>query len=82
VAILQRVGYDPAALVRIMRTMKTKLKPGGKDFAKTHPDPAERITYIEATIKAKPAGASTIAAAGPTAVSKRQERYKAALGKI
>ncbi|MBE3064631.1 MAG: hypothetical protein IMZ69_06400, partial [Spirochaetes bacterium] len=80
--ILQRVGYEPRALVRVLQIMKTKLKPGGKDFAKTHPDPAERITYIEAAIKARPAGASAAAAAAPTAASKRQARYKAALAKI
>ena len=82
VAIMQRVGYDPAALVRILRTMKTRLKPGGKDFAKTHPDPAERVAYIEQAIKGQPVGPSAAAAAAPTAVSKRQARYKAALGKI
>jgi predicted Zn-dependent protease len=82
VAILQRVGYDPRALVRLLQIMKTRLKPGGKDFAKTHPDPAERIKYIEEAIKGLPAGASAAAAAAPTAVSKRQARYKAALAKI
>jgi predicted Zn-dependent protease len=82
VAILQRVGYDPRALVRMLQVMKTRLKPGGKDFAKTHPDPAERITYIEAAIKGLEAGAGASAAAAPSAASKRQARYKAALGKI
>ena len=51
VRILAAVGYDPQALVRVLSVMKTKLKPGGKDFAKTHPDPAVRIEYISAAIK-------------------------------
>ena len=39
IRILHDVGYDPQALVRVLTVMKTKLKPDGKDFAKTHPDP-------------------------------------------
>jgi len=82
VAILQRVGYDPRALVRMLQVMKTRLKPGGKDFAKTHPDPAERVKYVEEAIKGLPAAQSATAAAAPGAVAKRQARYKAGLGKI
>ncbi len=47
VVILRRAGYDPMALVRVLETMKTKLKPGGLDFAKTHPDPDERIGDVK-----------------------------------
>lgn len=82
VAILQRVGYDPRALVRMLQAMKTKLKPGGKDFAKTHPDPAKRVSYVEEAIKALGPGPSAEAAAAPGVVAKRQARYKAALGKV
>lgn len=46
VTILQRVGYDPNALIDMLREMKTRLKPGGRDFAKTHPDPDDRIAQI------------------------------------
>jgi predicted Zn-dependent protease len=46
IAILKRVGYNPHALVDMLKTMKTQLKPGGTDFAKTHPDPEERIRDI------------------------------------
>jgi beta-barrel assembly-enhancing protease len=46
ITILKRVGYNPYALVDMLKTMKTQLKPGGMDFAKTHPDPEERIRDI------------------------------------
>lgn len=43
VKIIGALGYDPEALIRVLKTMKTRLKPGGLDFAKTHPDPDDRI---------------------------------------
>lgn len=73
VQILQRVGYDANALVRMLETMQTRLKPGGLDFAKTHPEPKVRITEIRKVLPAAPA------AAVPPA---RQARYKAALGSL
>ena len=82
VAILHTVGYDPRALVRMLQVMKTKLKPDAKDFAKTHPDPAQRIAYLEEAIKGLEKSPAAAAAAAPAAVTKRQARYKAALGKI
>ncbi len=77
-SILQKVGYDPAALVRVLTAMKGRLKPGGKDFAKTHPDPEERIAYLTEAIQAGPAAAP----AAPASLKARQERYRAALGRI
>ncbi len=44
---LGALGYDPEALIRVLKTMKTRLKPGGLDFAKTHPDPDDRIGDVE-----------------------------------
>lgn len=82
VAILHRMGYDPMALVRMLQVMKTQLKPGGLDFAKTHPDPSVRIEYVKEAIKALTPLASAAKASKPAAVSKRQARYKAALAKI
>lgn len=73
VQILQRVGYDANALVRMLETMQTRLKPGGLDFAKTHPDPQVRIAEIRKVLPAAPA-----AAVQPV----RQARYKAALGSL
>jgi len=73
VEILKRSGYDPNALVRMLVVMKSRLKPGGPDFAKTHPDPEDRIAEIRKVLPEAP----TLAA--PPA---RQSRYQAALGKI
>jgi predicted Zn-dependent protease len=73
VQILKRTGYDPNALVRMLEVMKTRLKPGGPDFAKTHPDPQVRIAEIRKKLPEAPA----------TPVQpQRQARYQAALGKL
>jgi predicted Zn-dependent protease len=74
VAILRRVGYDPAALVRMLKIMDKRLKPGSPDFAKTHPDPEDRIKDIEKALAAK--------TAAPSPPGKRAARYTAALEKI
>lgn len=47
VTILKRVGYDPNGLVNMLKVMEKKLKPGGPDFAKTHPSPESRIADIQ-----------------------------------
>jgi predicted Zn-dependent protease len=78
VRILHDVGFDPMAMARMLTAMKAKLKPDGKDFAKTHPDPQTRIAYVTAAIKGQ-----TPAAAPTAAQTKaRQARYQAALAKI
>ena len=46
VTILERVGYSGFGLIEMLRIMKKKLKPGGMDFAKTHPSPTDRIQNI------------------------------------
>lgn len=43
VRILKAVGYDPRALAAVLTRMESKLKPGGHDFAATHPPPEARI---------------------------------------
>ncbi|MFH1039202.1 MAG: M48 family metalloprotease [PVC group bacterium] len=50
IVIVKRVGYNPNGLVEMLREMKKQLKPGGLDFAKTHPDPNDRIKDVEAII--------------------------------
>ena len=50
VTILKRMGYDPNGLVDMLKVMETNLKPGGPDFAKTHPSPASRIEDIKTSI--------------------------------
>ena len=47
VALVQRVGYNPEGLIDMLTVMEKKLKPGGTDFAKTHPAPRNRITEIQ-----------------------------------
>ena len=78
IRILHDVGYDPRALVRVLTAMKTKLKPGGKDFAKTHPDPEVRIAYLNDAIK----GQTPVTPAAAAQLKARAVRYQAALGKI
>ena len=55
VAILRNTGYNPAALIDMLQVMKAKLKPGGHDFTKTHPDPQERIASVMPAVGAMPA---------------------------
>jgi len=50
VTILQRVGYDPNGLVEMLKTMQDRLRPGGLDFAKTHPSPVSRMADIQKII--------------------------------
>jgi predicted Zn-dependent protease len=73
VTILSRVGYDPNGLVAMLREMEKNLKPGGPDFAKTHPSPKSRIEDIESLNVGAPASFE---------VSARQGRFRKALGKI
>jgi predicted Zn-dependent protease len=74
VEILKRAGYDPNALVRMLKVMESRLKPGGPGFGKTHPDPEDRIASVQ----------EAIASAGvpPAAPPARKSRYQAALGRI
>ncbi|MEN6376020.1 MAG: M48 family metalloprotease [Smithella sp.] len=73
VEILKRAGYNPQGLIDMLHTMDTKLKPGGMDFAKTHPSPETRIESIK----------DTFGAFSPVNERlKRQERFKRALAGI
>ncbi len=73
VKIMSRVGYQPAALVDMLREMKKNLKPGGLDFAKTHPDPDIRIAEIEKGIGRD---------LSVTVVDARQRRFEKALSRL
>ena len=46
IKIMQRVGYDPAALIRVLETMKVKVPPGAAGFVSTHPPVDDRIADI------------------------------------
>jgi len=71
--ILKRVGYDPGGLTEMLTVMKRNLKPGGVDFAKTHPSPDDRIVRIRA-------GSADAAAVRPPA--SRQARFQQAMERI
>jgi len=71
VTIMQRVGYNPAALIKMLREMERQLQPGGLDFAKTHPAPQDRIKDIERMLRGSPE-----VQAAPRA---RQARFDAAM---
>jgi predicted Zn-dependent protease len=70
VVILRRMGYNPSGLLDMLDAMKRKLKPGGVDFAKTHPSPEVRIEDVLGQI-----GTRTPV----RAVEARQARFEAAL---
>lgn len=73
VEILMQAGYDPHALIEMLEEMKRRLKPGGLDFAKTHPDPGERIRRIQRMLpKESP----------PPAPPARHERFVRIMRKI
>ena len=73
VVLVQRVGYNPEGLVDMLTVMEKKLKPGGLDFAKTHPAPRDRITEIQSHNQ------TFIPVATPNI---RQERFLKAIGPI
>lgn len=54
VTILERAGYSPNGLVSMLQQMERNLKPGGHDFAKTHPAPADRVAELAKLIKVTP----------------------------
>lgn len=73
VIILKRVGYDPNGLAEMLKVMEKQLKPGGLDFAKTHPSPASRIEDLHESI-----GKYTEVKTPPA----RQKRFKGNLKNI
>ena len=66
ITILERVGYNPRALPRMLEEMKKRLKPDGPGFARTHPDPQDRVETINPTLAGKP---------DPVVPAVRQERF-------
>jgi len=70
---LKAVGYNRRGLANMLAEMKTRLKPGGLDFAKTHPDPNVRIKAISGELKEEPAISEPAA---------RGKRFGKAMGKI
>ncbi|MCP4291656.1 MAG: M48 family metalloprotease [bacterium] len=53
IVIMERVGYDPKALTRMLAEMKNRIHSDGPGFAKTHPDPQDRIDSIRPALAGK-----------------------------
>lgn len=70
---LDRIGYDPGALRLMLHEMDKRLKPGGHDFAKTHPKPGDRINKL---------GAQTMNAPLALEPAARKARFASAVGGI
>jgi predicted Zn-dependent protease len=51
VALVNRLGYNPQGLVDMLKVMGKNIKKGGTDFAKTHPDPNDRIKEVQSKQK-------------------------------
>jgi beta-barrel assembly-enhancing protease len=75
VATLKAAGYDPCALKVVLEQMKQRLKPGGLDFAKTHPEPKDRVAALAKVLSATPQPQ-------PPVPAERQRRYAKALADI
>jgi beta-barrel assembly-enhancing protease len=73
VSILQRIGYNPGALTDMLDVMARQIKPGGSDFAKTHPSPQNRIAELKAEGKAFWGGETPAV---------RKERFTKAVGHL
>jgi len=71
VTILTRAGYSPTGLESMLKEMAKNLKPGGHDFAKTHPAPKDRLAELAKAIAVAP----TVAQASV----ERQKRFKSAM---
>jgi beta-barrel assembly-enhancing protease len=61
VVIMKKLGYNPAALITMLEQMQKQLKPGGHDFAKTHPAPEVRIAELKKVVGAAPASPASAA---------------------
>jgi predicted Zn-dependent protease len=46
-SIMKRMNYNPRALPDMLNVMAKQIKPGGTDFAKTHPSPQNRIAALK-----------------------------------
>jgi beta-barrel assembly-enhancing protease len=73
VRILGSLGYDQAALIRVLEAMDEVWHDGGPGFLSTHPKPADRIRDIRSAIGAGSAAGTS------SAQRARQARYQAAL---
>ncbi len=73
VSTLRRVGYSPQALVTMLGEMKKRITPGGAGFARTHPDPSDRIKDIQGSVSETPP---------PSEPDARRNRFAAAAASL
>lgn len=73
VSVLRNVGYSPQALVTMLGEMKKRLTPGGAGFARTHPDPSDRIQDVEGSLSGS---------TPPSDPAARQNRFAAAVASL
>ena len=50
-SIMKRLNYNPRALHDMLNIMAKQIKPGGTDFAKTHPSPQKRIAALKNNVQ-------------------------------
>ncbi len=73
VVLVRQVGYNPGGLIDMLSVMDGKLRPGGLDFAKTHPAPQARMGEVRSRSGSFPQ---------MTEPKERQERFLRAVGRI
>ena len=73
VAIMKKMGYNPAALVTMLQQMQGQLKADSHGFGKTHPSPEVRIAELKKVI-----GQEALPVTSPA----RQQRFQKAMGGV
>ena len=73
VAIMKKMGYNPAALITMLQQMQGQLKADSHGFGKTHPSPEVRIAELKKAI-----GNEAPLATSPV----RQQRFQKAMGGV
>jgi predicted Zn-dependent protease len=73
VAIMKKMGYNPAALITMLQQMQGQLKSDSHGFGKTHPAPEVRIAELKKVIGNE---------APPESSPVRQQRFQKAMGGV
>ncbi len=59
VCLMIAAGYNPEAMIDVMHVLENSGGPQGPEFFQTHPNPANRITQIEAAIQNAPSNCAS-----------------------
>lgn len=76
IEILLNIGYEPESLLRVLSAMDRQWDPEGPGFAKTHPDPEDRIAYLDDIIDGRSVAVTA------DARERRNRRYRDALSGV